>query len=221
MNIDFSNINSIILIILALGAGFLSALWLALIFWTWRDISSRTRSVFTQVLAVLVVTVLYVPGILVYMILRPAHTIEEDYQMSLEEEALMVSIENQAVCPGCERHVREDWQICPVCHTKLKKSCQNCLKLLELTWEVCPFCAAPSPVLDITKNNENLAVTQELTPDAEKEILETLELKDEKAEEEPIIYFENIDDLDELSGYQKFKVIEKIEKEQDSEEEPK
>ena len=145
MSFDPTAMNSFLLALVAFGGAFLAALWLALIVWTWRDIRSRARDPLAQILAVLVVAVLNLPGALVYLILRPAHTLEEEYQRTLEEEALLASIEDQSLCPGCERRVRDDWQVCPNCHTKLKKPCQHCGKLMELPWNVCPYCGVPAP----------------------------------------------------------------------------
>ena len=144
MSFDPTFLNSTVLVVVAFGGAFLAALWLALIVWTWRDIRSRARDPLAQVLAVLVVAVLNLPGVLVYLILRPAHTLEEEYQRTLEEEALLASIEDQTLCPGCERRVRDDWQVCPNCHTKLKKPCPHCNKLMELPWNICPYCGTPA-----------------------------------------------------------------------------
>ena len=149
MTNDPTFLSSLILIMVAFGGAFLAALWLALVIWTWRDIRSRSRDQLVQALAVLVVAALNLPGVLVYMILRPAQTIEEEYQQTLEEEALLVSIENQALCPGCERHVDREWQVCPNCHTKLKMHCQRCQKLMELSWDICPYCGTPAPGLKL------------------------------------------------------------------------
>ncbi len=145
MIFDPTLMSSILLIATAFGGAFLAALWLALVIWTWRDIRSRARDPLAQALAVLVVAALNLPGVLVYLILRPARTLEEEYQRTLEEEALLASIEDQALCPGCERRIREDWQVCPNCHTKLKKTCQHCGKLMELPWNICPYCGTPAP----------------------------------------------------------------------------
>jgi len=142
---DPTLMSSILLIVTAFGGAFLAALWLALVIWTWRDIRSRARDPLAQVLAVLVVAALNLPGVLVYLILRPTRTLEEEYQRTLEEEALLASIEDQALCPGCERRIREDWQVCPNCHTKLKKLCLHCGKLMELPWNICPYCGTPAP----------------------------------------------------------------------------
>jgi RNA polymerase subunit RPABC4/transcription elongation factor Spt4 len=145
MTFDPTLMTSVLLIATAFGGAFLAALWLALVIWTWRDIRSRARDPLAQVLAVLVVAALNLPGVLVYIILRPARTLEEEYQRTLEEESLLATIEDQALCPGCERRVKDEWQVCPNCHTKLKKTCQNCGKLMELPWNICPHCGTPAP----------------------------------------------------------------------------
>jgi len=143
MTLDPTFLSSLILVLVAFGGAFLAALWLALVVWTWRDIRNRARDPLAQILAVAVVAVLNLPGVLVYLILRPARTLEEDYQRTLEEEALLASIEDQTLCPGCERRVRDEWQVCPSCHTKLKKNCAHCGNLMELPWNICPFCGTP------------------------------------------------------------------------------
>ena len=66
--------------------------------------------------------------------------LEEEYQRTLEEEALLQALEDLPLCPGCERRVKDDWQVCPNCHTKLKKNCENCNRLMELPWNICPYC---------------------------------------------------------------------------------
>jgi hypothetical protein len=75
------------------GAAFLLALWASLIFWTWRDAKARLREPLQRVLAVLVSVVLFIPGVLIYLVLRPSQTIEEEYLTTLEEEALLRAIE--------------------------------------------------------------------------------------------------------------------------------
>jgi RNA polymerase subunit RPABC4/transcription elongation factor Spt4 len=145
MTLDPTFVSSFMLILAGFGAAFLAALWLALIIWTWRDIRNRARDPLVHVLSVLVVAVLFIPGALVYLILRPPRTLEEEYQRTLEEEALLTAIEEQAVCPGCERRIREDWQICPNCQTRLRKTCHNCGRLMELPWNICPYCGTPAP----------------------------------------------------------------------------
>jgi hypothetical protein len=143
MNLDPAVLKQITLIGTGFAVAFLAALWLSLIFWAFRDIRTRTRDTFMRVLAVVVVALLFLPGILIYMILRPARTLEEEYQHTLEEEALLQSIEDSAICPGCSRRVDSEWLACPSCHTRLKKKCESCGKTIDLPWNLCPWCETP------------------------------------------------------------------------------
>lgn len=142
---DPSRLSGFVPILTGLAGAFLAALWLALIVWTYRDIRNRHRDRLVHILATLMVAILNLPGVLVYLILRPARTLEEEYERTLEEEALLQSLEDLTLCPGCERRVREDWLVCPTCQTKLKKKCHHCGRLMELAWNICPYCATPAP----------------------------------------------------------------------------
>lgn len=145
MIFDSTTFNSLVMVAVSFAAAFLAALWLAVIIWTYRDIRSRARDPLVRILAALVVAVLFLPGILIYLILRPARTLEDEYQRSLEEEALLQNIEDVPQCPGCNRRIQSDWIVCPSCHTRLKKVCRHCGKLMELPWNLCPYCATPTP----------------------------------------------------------------------------
>ena len=143
MVISLDTLTDYLLYVAAFFGAFLSALWLSLIIWTWRDMRSRSRDIFAQVLAALVVAVLTLPGLVDYLILRPPRTLAETYEQSLEEEALLQEIEDKRVCPGCGRQAQENWRVCPNCYTKLKKTCLHCGELMDLPWNMCPYCATP------------------------------------------------------------------------------
>jgi RNA polymerase subunit RPABC4/transcription elongation factor Spt4 len=160
MTFDPSFLSNFMLILTAWGGAFLAALWLSLIIWTYRDIRGRARDPLGRILAVLVVAVLFLPGIVIYLILRPLRTLEDEYQHTLEEEALLQSIEDVPICPGCGRHTKDDWKICPNCHTRLKKACHQCGKLMDLPWNLCPFCSTPTP----GQRRENLTLDDALEP---------------------------------------------------------
>jgi len=145
MTFDPTSLTNFVIILTACGGAFLAALWLSLVIWTYRDIRSRARDPLARVLAVLVVAILFLPGVVVYLILRPQRTLEEEYQRTLEEEALLQSIEDAPLCPGCGRRVKENWLVCPNCHTRLRKNCHQCGKLMELPWNLCPYCGTPAP----------------------------------------------------------------------------
>lgn len=116
------------------------AFWLSLVIWTFVDIRSRSRDILAALLAVLLVLVFNVPGLIIYMVLRPKETLTEAYQRALEEEALLQDIEDQFVCPGCKQKIEGDFMVCPNCHTQLKERCPNCNHLLNLKWNICPYC---------------------------------------------------------------------------------
>jgi hypothetical protein len=145
MDFDPTALSNFMLFIAAWGGAFIAALWLSLVIWAYRDIRQRARDPLARILAVLVVAVLFLPGIVIYLILRPPRTLEEEYQHTLEEEALLQSLEESSLCPGCGRRAKESWILCPNCHTKLRKPCHQCGKLMELPWNICPSCGAVAP----------------------------------------------------------------------------
>jgi RNA polymerase subunit RPABC4/transcription elongation factor Spt4 len=165
---DPTALRNFLLILVAWAGAFIAALWLSLVIWTYRDIRQRARDPLARILAVLVVAVLFLPGIVIYLILRPPRTLEEEYQHTLEEEALLQSIEESSLCPGCGRRIKETWIVCPNCHTKLKKTCHECGKLMELPWNLCPYCGTPEPGM----RRENITLDEAMRPPPAEEILE-------------------------------------------------
>lgn len=134
-------LNTLLLYAVTACGGVTAALWLGMVIWTWRDMRQRSRDPLAQIAAALVVAVLNVFGLLIYVMLRPSETLTEAYERSLEEEALLQNIEEKPHCPGCGRPTRDNWQVCPYCHTKLKKPCVQCGTMLDLAWNICPVCA--------------------------------------------------------------------------------
>jgi len=157
---DLTNTILVVLqVALAIIGGFVAALWLSLVIWTFRDIRSRSRDIFAQLLATLLVLILNLPGLLVYILLRPPERLADAYERALEEEALLQDIEERLLCPGCKRQVKEDYILCPSCHTSLKKQCVNCGRILHLKWDLCPFCGT-----DQTEEALRSEVTEESSP---------------------------------------------------------
>jgi RNA polymerase subunit RPABC4/transcription elongation factor Spt4 len=200
MNFDPSALGDFFLILSAWAGGFIVALWLSLVFWTYRDIKARARDPLSRILAVLVVAVLFLPGIIIYLILRPAHTLEAEYQQTLEEEALLQAIEESPLCPGCGRRIKDNWSVCPNCHTKLRKNCHHCGKLMELPWNICPYCGTPAPGM----RREQLTLDEALRPLSVEDEVEDIHFADEFEDqelltepEEEIEQFEEVVDSEE------------------------
>jgi len=90
---------------------------------------------------------------LIYLLVRPPWTKEDLEMENLEREALNLEREYWAFllskeklkCPNCGAPIKENWLVCPYCHTRLKKECVYCGKPLELDWDICPYCGHEQP----------------------------------------------------------------------------
>lgn len=122
-------------------------LWLSVVVWAYRDIRDRTRDSSLQVLSLFVVLMFFpgfnLPGLSLYLLMRPRDTLEEAYARSLEEEALLRELGDEGSCPSCRRLVDKDFQFCPACKTQLKDQCTKCERLLSFSWVACPSCGTP------------------------------------------------------------------------------
>ncbi len=145
MNNGFAFLNSfdmtkLLTYVLSFAIAFFLALWFGLILWVFRDIRSRTRDPFMIILSILFMIFLSIPGIFIYLIIRPAKTFEQKYQDAIEEEALLREIGISEKCPSCGQNIQKEWIVCPYCHTKIKKKCVHCGEAIELPWNICPYC---------------------------------------------------------------------------------
>lgn len=123
---------------------YLVAVWIATIWWTFRDIRSRSTDVWLQITATLLVAVFNFPGLLIYFILRPQRTLSESYVESLEEEAWRRSVAETSVCPACQQSIEPDYLFCPSCQARLRRVCPRCERPILLRWKLCPYCGATS-----------------------------------------------------------------------------
>src|SRR3989337_107879 len=124
-------------------------LWLSIVVWVYRDIRDRTRDSSLQVLSVFVVLMFFpafnVPGLALYLMLRPRDTLEEAYARSLEEEALLRELGDEGSCPSCRRLTEKDFHYCPSCQTQLKDECAKGKHLLSFSGVACPYCGPGRP----------------------------------------------------------------------------
>jgi RNA polymerase subunit RPABC4/transcription elongation factor Spt4 len=123
--------------------------WVALIIWVAKDISSRSHSRILQVICVLIM-ILFTPlWILLYVLIRPRKSIDAKYSAEIEwnlwilSEIVQDHIETTSaeyVCPSCSEAIEPDFIVCPSCKTSIKDTCHGCHKLIRETWSVCPYC---------------------------------------------------------------------------------
>lgn len=126
----------------AIFGAYLLVMWCAALYWTYRDASSRTRDSIVQGLAVAAVLVFNLPGLMLYLILRPKITLAERYEHRLETEALLQEMREQPACPQCRRKIDTDFLMCPYCRATLRIACDECGKALAFGWVTCPYCGA-------------------------------------------------------------------------------
>ena len=117
-------------------------LWLSAVVWVYRDVRNRTADQVSQLVAVVLVAVFNVPGLVVYLVIRPQTTLADAYERSLEAEAILHELQLTASsCQGCRRPIDDDFNICPFCRVVLREPCRTCSRLVRTSWTACPYCA--------------------------------------------------------------------------------
>ncbi len=118
--------------------------WLALAYWVHRDARRRIGDSFLVGAATVLGLLPPYLGPVIYLLFRPAETLEDVRSRRAELRAL----EQQAgrarpVCPTCSAPTEPDYVACPVCATRLRQPCARCDSPLEPLWQMCPYCATP------------------------------------------------------------------------------
>jgi hypothetical protein len=118
---------------------YIVVMWLALAYWTYRDIKSRSNQQTVQMVAVFLPLLFFLPGYWVYLLVRPGQTLSER-----EEERLRAALISEyavgAHCPYCREPVTDEFIMCPNCHFTLREACSGCSHALQSHWSGCPFC---------------------------------------------------------------------------------
>ena len=176
-----ANLNVYAAAALFVIGAYLVATYVGLVVWTFRDIRSRTRDVLGQILAALLVAVFTLPGVLIYILLRPKETLAEEYERSLAEEAVLQDLHDRRTCPSCQRRIEESFVLCPYCKHQLRDTCLNCGELVDLDWVVCPYVGILTRSL-----SRRAAETSARLPGASAEPAEQEQLDEQVAELESV-----------------------------------
>jgi RNA polymerase subunit RPABC4/transcription elongation factor Spt4 len=118
--------------------------WLALAYWVYKDARRRIDDPWLVGLASVLGLVPPYLGPVVYLLFRPAETLEDIRSRRAELRALEQHLGRaRPACPVCSTAVETDYLVCPVCTTQLRKACTTCDAALEPLWQMCPYCTAP------------------------------------------------------------------------------
>ncbi len=139
---DFFQSTTFDVIVKFVGFFFL-VLWLALVFWTFKD--ARRRIADPILIGVSVVTALVFPfvGALIYTILRPPEYLDDVRERELEIRAMERRLTDHLRCGHCGGDVEADFISCPFCTQRLRETCGRCRSPLKPEWRICPHCEAP------------------------------------------------------------------------------
>jgi hypothetical protein len=110
------------------------------VIWVANDIHRRTTDLALRWLSIGVAAFLFVPGIILYLALRPGETLDDRAERRWEMDFLAQQAYSAPACTACGRRLREDFVRCPYCAATLGESCTACSRFNAFSWVVCPYC---------------------------------------------------------------------------------
>lgn len=132
-NIDF-NIFSVVIGLLFI------IFWLVIVGWVWMDSGERTTKRWARVVYILLVLILNIPGLIIYLIIRPNETVEEIYWADLERRYLKYETSELGDCSKCGHQLYPGYVYCTNCGNEIKIKCPRCGVLVDKDHKFCEFC---------------------------------------------------------------------------------
>ena len=127
-----------------IAIGLVVVLWLATVYWVYKDARRRIEDPWLVAMATVLGLVPPFVGPIIYLFFRPPEYIEDVRERELEIRAME------------ERLSKRDLH-CPVCTTRLKQACAKCNAPLEALWQICPHCATPVSTPSLPGIDETIA----------------------------------------------------------------
>ena len=135
---------------LKLGFAYIAIMWIALVYWTFRDIRRRTEDWTLVTAATLLTLAFFLPGYWLYLVMRPRLTLTEKAEERFRE-AFFAKHQNIASCPKCRQRTQEDFVVCPSCQTSLRSACEGCSRALLSSWRACPYCGKAVSTIPVSE----------------------------------------------------------------------
>ncbi len=162
-----------------LGAA-LVIFWVVVLYWVWLDSGDRTSSKPARVGYVLLSLLLFIPGLIIYLLIRPPQTIEEIYWADLERRYLKYETSELGDCPKCGTQLFPGFTYCPTCRLELKIKCPNCGVEMDKHYKYCPSCgfmARKETEAPIEKEVPSKEVMEEQIQSSKDEAIEVVKSK--------------------------------------------
>jgi len=131
--------------------------WLTVIFWTVKDAKVRNGNFWFILLAVFLLMVFNVLGLLVYLLIRPNTTKEEEYWSDLERKYLLYETDGLIECPKCNNLLFPDYIACPHCGYNVKHECSKCGVFIKNEWKFCPYCGTKQDLRSANTNDKQVS----------------------------------------------------------------
>lgn len=150
--------------------------WLVLIGWVWVDSGERTSNMTVRVIYLVLVTLLNIPGLIIYLIIRPSETIEQIYWADLERRYLKYETSELGDCSKCGSQLFPGYVYCTNCGNEIKRKCQTCGVLIGKSAKFCQHCGS-QVTLRTVKEEEypSMEVMQQQILATKEEATETVE----------------------------------------------
>ncbi len=126
-------------------------IWLTMIFWVTMDVSNRSSNFFLQLMSILLVTILWPLGFLLYLIVRPSNIVNKQFLSEIEHNLSILwhivekSRKGLYFCPKCSAQISQTAKSCPKCKENLEQKCKKCGNVVLQMWKNCPFCSQKLP----------------------------------------------------------------------------
>ncbi|MDX9739308.1 MAG: zinc ribbon domain-containing protein [Candidatus Dojkabacteria bacterium] len=132
-DLDFNMFGSILFVLLIV-------FWLVLIGWVWIDSGERTSNLTIRIVYLVLVLILNIPGLIIYLIIRPSETIDQIYWADLERRYLKYETSELGDCSKCGAQLLPGYVFCTNCGNEIKKECPKCKVMISKGSKFCAYC---------------------------------------------------------------------------------
>jgi len=168
--IDFNIFGTLLFVLLIV-------FWLVLIGWVWIDSSERTSNMRIRVVYLILVIFLNIPGLIIYLIIRPSETKEQIYWADLERRYLKYETSELGDCSKCGNQLLPGYVYCSNCGNEIKKKCPSCGVMIGKSSKFCAYCGIQVSARSTQEEYPSMEVMEQQILATKEEATETVESK--------------------------------------------